>query len=285
MTRHPSRRWILRTAGAATVVSLAGCLSGDDEDDSPADDENGDDAANDTDDEQNDDAGADDGLPDYDENASVSFVTPEDGETCANGVQVAMEAESFEIEEAGEPAENAGHWHVLVDTVPIEEGELIPDDDHHIHVGDGSSDAILYLEPGEHTLVLQPGDGQHRAYPITDEVEIEVVDSEVSFVEPDHGATVQSPVAAQFEASDPIAIEEAGEVTQNGGHWHVLVDTDSVPVGEIIPDDDHHIHFGDGSSEADLDLEPGEHTLVLQLGDGRHRALPKTDEITITVEE
>ncbi|WP_114594048.1 DUF4399 domain-containing protein [Euzebya pacifica] len=40
----------------------------------------------------------------------------------------------------------------------------------------------------------------------------------------------------------------------------------------------------DGSTSAELELEPGEHTLCLQDGDGEHTALDLTDEITVTVE-
>ena len=105
----------------------------------------------------------------------------------------------------------------------------------------------------------------------------------VSFAEPDDGATVDSPVHVEFEA-EGIEIEEAGAVNEGAGHFHVMVDTPCVGEGETIPNDDAHLHFGDASEEAELELEPGEHTLCLQVGDGAHNALSPTDEITITVE-
>jgi hypothetical protein len=39
---------------------------------------------------------------------------------------------------------------------------------------------------------------------------------------------------------------------------------------EAIPRDSHHIHFGQGETEAVLVLPPGRHTLQLLLGDEEH---------------
>lgn len=278
MVQTPSRRRVLGAAGTIAVASIAGCTGGDEsEEQEPTVD-------NSTTDDGTEEDGMESELPDYDENASASFVLPEDGQEAANGVQVQMEAENFTIEQSGEVNENAGHWHVLVDTDPVTEGETIPSDDQHLHFGDGSEETVLDLEPGEHDLVLQPADGQHRAYPFTDQVSVTVVDSSVSFGNLEDGATVESPVAAAFEASDNLTIEAAGETNQSAGHWHVMVNTEAVETGTTVPSDDQHLHFGDGSSEADLELPEGDHDLVLQLANGQHQAMPETDEISVTVE-
>ena len=105
----------------------------------------------------------------------------------------------------------------------------------------------------------------------------------VSFVEPQDGDTVSSPVQVRMQ-SEEIRIEEAGEVREGAGHFHIMVDVDCLEPGETIPEDDQHLHFGDASMEASIDLTPGEHTLCLQVGDGRHTALDATDQITITVQ-
>lgn len=104
-----------------------------------------------------------------------------------------------------------------------------------------------------------------------------------AFAEPADGATVESPVPLAFEA-EGIEIEEAGAVKEGAGHFHVMIDTPCLGEGETIPNDESHLHFGDASTEAEAELEPGEHTLCLQVGDGAHNALNVTDEITITVE-
>ncbi len=106
----------------------------------------------------------------------------------------------------------------------------------------------------------------------------------VSFVEPQDGATVSSPVRVVMQ-SEEITIEEAGEAREGAGHFHIMVDVGCVEPGETIPaDSDQHLHFGDGSTETTIDLAPGEHTLCLQVGDGVHTALNATHDITITVE-
>lgn len=99
------------------------------------------------------------------------------------------------------------------------------------------------------------------------------------------GDTVSSPVPVTFETTGEFEIIPAADGGGDGsGHVHVMVDVGCVAVGETIPNDETHLHFGDGSTSADLELEPGEHTLCLQAGDGEHTAMDVTDEITITVE-
>lgn len=56
----------------------------------------------------------------------------------------------------------------------------------------------------------------------------------------------------------------------NVGHHHVLVDTELPPMGEKIPSDRNHLHFGAGETEARIELPPGKHTLQLLLGDKEH---------------
>lgn len=107
----------------------------------------------------------------------------------------------------------------------------------------------------------------------------------VSFVSPEDGAEVSSPVQVEMQA-EGITIEPADAgVNEGAGHFHIVVDAECVAEGEVIPKDDQHRHFGDGSTQAELELEPGEHTLCLQVGNGAHEALAPTDEITITVTE
>lgn len=96
------------------------------------------------------------------------------------------------------------------------------------------------------------------------------------------GGEVTAPVDLEMTA-EGVTIEEAGAVRPDAGHFHVMVDVGCVTPGEAIPDDESHHHFGDGSASAELDLDPGEHELCLQLGDGAHTALDVTDTMTVTV--
>jgi hypothetical protein len=104
----------------------------------------------------------------------------------------------------------------------------------------------------------------------------------VSIATPEDGATVESPFTVTMEA-DGLTIEQAGQVREGAGHFHLMVDAGCVSPGQEIPEDESHLHFGDGSAQTELDLPAGEHTLCLQAGDGDHTGLGLTDEITITV--
>lgn len=112
------------------------------------------------------------------------------------------------------------------------------------------------------------------------------VQSMASFVSPSDGDTVSSPFTVVMRA-DGIAIEPAGEIKENSGHFHILVDAPFVTTGQVVPTDSSHLHFGTGASEAELTLAPGTHTLRLQVANGAHIAYsPAThgDEITVTVQ-
>jgi hypothetical protein len=107
---------------------------------------------------------------------------------------------------------------------------------------------------------------------------------EVSFAEPEDGAEVSTPVKVKMEAKD-FTIEPAGEVREGAGHFHIMVDTECVAAGQVIPNDATHVHFGKAQTEAELPLPAGEHELCLQAADGAHTALDLADTITVQVKE
>ncbi len=105
----------------------------------------------------------------------------------------------------------------------------------------------------------------------------------IFFEAPEDGAEVVSPVEIRMGASG-ISIVRAGVFDEDSGHFHLLINTEATPAGEIVPADSSHLHFGDGSSTTSLALPPGEHVLILQLGDGAHAAIEgMQDEVRITV--
>lgn len=109
--------------------------------------------------------------------ASVFIDTPEDGARVESPVQLRMGADGFSLEPAGEAREGAGHLHLMIDTGCTPVGETIPDDETHRRLEDGSTQTVLELPAGEHTLCLQAGDGVHSALDLTDEITITVVAS------------------------------------------------------------------------------------------------------------
>lgn len=104
-----------------------------------------------------------------------------------------------------------------------------------------------------------------------------------TFAQPEDGATVTSPVQVEMQAAG-VEIAPTAAAAEGAGHFHIAVDTDCVPEGQTIPKDESHQHFGDGSTTTTLELEPGEHTLCLQVGDNNHVAVGATHTVTITVQ-
>jgi hypothetical protein len=92
----------------------------------------------------------------------------------------------------------------------------------------------------------------------------------VFIVSPKDGATVGREVHVTFGA-EGIAIKPAGDTTPNSGHHHLLIDAKELPpLDAPIPNDATHKHYGKGQTEDTIQLEPGTHTLQLDLGDARH---------------
>jgi hypothetical protein len=105
------------------------------------------------------------------------------------------------------------------------------------------------------------------------------------FIEPDDGDSVPTTFTVRMGATG-LRVVPAGEPKEGEGHFHILVDSDFIPAGQAIPNDEQHLHFGKGVSEAEITLPPGEHTLRLQFADGVHTALEGEqyqDEIQISV--
>ena len=107
---------------------------------------------------------------------------------------------------------------------------------------------------------------------ITVVVDAGAVSPSVGFEQPADSATVSSPFEVVMAATG-LVVEPSGEVNEGAGHFHILVDTDFVPAGQVIPTDEQHLHYGKGQTEISLELAPGEHTLRLQFADGLHTAL------------
>ncbi len=92
------------------------------------------------------------------------FVEPADGATVGTEVILKFGVSDFVIEPVGDGMVHAGHghFHVGLDTECLPAGVVIPTADPWIHFGDGSAEIDMGLTPGEHTLTLQIGDGEHR---------------------------------------------------------------------------------------------------------------------------
>lgn len=94
----------------------------------------------------------------------------------------------------------------------------------------------------------------------------------VSFKNIKNGETVSSPLKVEMSATG-IAVDSAGAVKPNSGHFHIIIDAeDSIPSGVVIGKDSAHLHYGNAQTDATIDLPAGKHKLVLQFADGAHRS-------------
>lgn len=91
----------------------------------------------------------------------------------------------------------------------------------------------------------------------------------VTILSPPDGAVLSSPVKVVF-GLQAMGLAPAGDYTPNTGHHHLLVDVPAPDLGQVIPKDANHLHFGQGQYEAEITLAPGSHTLQLLFADGNH---------------
>ena len=111
--------------------------------------------------------------------------------------------------------------------------------------------------------------------------------AELFFIEPANGAIVSSPVTVKFGLNN-MTVAPAGDNTEHSGHHHILIDLNELPDMTLpLPANDNVVHFGAAQTETELELEPGQHTLQLLLGNYLH--IPHnppviSETITITVQ-
>ncbi|MCA9539917.1 MAG: DUF4399 domain-containing protein [Myxococcales bacterium] len=232
-------------------------------------------------------------MPTPPADAKVFFTWPDEGSKVPTTFDMAFGVDKLTVTPAGQGMGDGskGHHHVIVDGKALDTGTVVPANETNIHYGKGQTEAQLTLKPGKHTLTLQFADAAHRVYgpALSQTINIEVVElpaaPKVSFVEPADGAKVTSPFKVGFGLEGLTvrpAMEDAKDKTS--GHHHIVVDGQPVPLGQVVPTDDTHIHFGKGQTEAELTLPAGKHTLTLQLADGAHRSYGAALSATITVE-
>ena len=108
--------------------------------------------------------------------------------------------------------------------------------------------------------------------------------AKVYIISPADGAEVTSPVTVKFGLKG-MGVAPAGVDKPNTGHHHLMVNAKELPAagkpmgGEVI-------HFGGGQTETSLELEPGQHTLQLIMGDKYHmphNPMVTSEAVTITV--
>ncbi|MBO6835321.1 MAG: DUF4399 domain-containing protein [Alphaproteobacteria bacterium] len=98
--------------------------------------------------------------------ARVFFANLKDGDTVKSPFVVQFGAEGVKVVKAGITLPGTGHHHLLIDRelTDDDKGFSIPADDNHLHFGGAQTEVELSLPPGQYTLQLVFGDGDHVPY-------------------------------------------------------------------------------------------------------------------------
>jgi Domain of unknown function (DUF4399) len=230
--------------------------------------------------------------------AKVYFVDLKDGAVIGPKTTIHFGLHGMGVAPAGSAKANSGHHHLLIDTDLPPLDEPIPSDLNHMHFGAGQTEVDLELAPGPHTLQLLLGDKDHVPHTppvISEQIHVTVAESApppspVQFTPPSPASSVRRPspagarvffVSPSDGSEEPLTfhvgfgldgmeVVRAGVDRPNSGHHHLLVDSPLPNLDEPIPNDENHLHFGAGQTEATITLTPGKHTLQLLLGDANH---------------
>ena len=95
------------------------------------------------------------------DNASVYFISPNNGESISRKVTVRFGLENFGVAPAGTQVVHTGHHHLIIDADLPPLNLPIPADKNHVHFGKGQTEVEIELTKGEHTLQLLLGDFRH----------------------------------------------------------------------------------------------------------------------------
>jgi hypothetical protein len=120
------------------------------------------------------------------------------------------------------------------------------------------------------TWVISLGLGISPAFAAATQLSHAPETAQAYLIEPSNGDSVAPDFTVKFGLSG-MGVAPAGVEKDNTGHHHLLIDVAELPdLTEPLPATDQLKHFGGGQTEAQIHLEPGEHTLRLVLGNYTH---------------
>ena len=111
---------------------------------------------------------------------------------------------------------------------------------------------------------------------------------EIPINETDHPTEIPLALTFGIENFQIGAVPEEAATPRDGvGHYHLGVNAECLPAGELIPQGNPSwVHFGDGSDGMEMMLEGGEYKFTVQIGDDEHRTIAGLCEtITIRMED
>ena len=94
----------------------------------------------------------------------VWFAEPADGAVVTSPFKVKFAVDGMTVMPAGDVVKDAGHHHLIINSVPIEAGKIVPYDATHTHFGFAQTETTLTLPPGSYTLTAQFANGDHKSF-------------------------------------------------------------------------------------------------------------------------
>lgn len=95
---------------------------------------------------------------------SVALLEPANGATVGTTFKVRFGVKGMAVAPAGAIVADSGHNHLLINQMPVPQGQSVPFDDQHKHFGAGQTEAMITLPPGQYRLTSQFANGAHQSY-------------------------------------------------------------------------------------------------------------------------
>ena len=109
-----------------------------------------------------------------------------------------------------------------------------------------------------------------------------VTEPSVFFKNIQTGDVLTSPFLVEMGV-EGMGVESAGMKNDLMGHHHIIINSDFIIDGDVVPADEKHIHFGAGQTDCHLELDTGNYSLTLQFADGFHQSYGEKMSKTINV--
>lgn len=154
-------------------------------------------------------------------------------------------------------------------------GTQTANQDEHAHDHEHAEGAHAHDHEGDHNHDHEAPEGA---------VMQEIADGQkVFFANLEDGQVVTSPLTVEFGV-EGMQVEPAGQIKENSGHHHLLINHGFIPSGEIIPaGDSTKLHFGAGQTSTEVNLEPGDYQLTMQFANGAHMSFGEKMSATINI--
>jgi hypothetical protein len=92
----------------------------------------------------------------------------------------------------------------------------------------------------------------------------------VYFVRPHDGDVLEGPVITLVMGVKGKEIRPMGRIIPGTGHHHLIINSEVIRRGRLVPKRRESMHFGDAQTEVPIRLPKGEHKLTLLFANGLH---------------